>query len=384
MQKFAVHLCLVSGQATPNLTPLLDPAFAPEKVVLAVSTDMKQQATWLEKVIRRKGIRVECLYLQDAYDYYGIADTFCDWLAEHEETAVALNVTGGTKIMAMAAQEMFRETGKPVFYVSAETDQVILLGNREASGTLPAKVRLRDYLEAHGYTVDGQIAKPDINRDQRELTQELVLNIRDHAEPLGKLNALAQAARSSLNVTLDDQQADSLSLRTLIDLFADKALLRRAVRARKTVLTFPDEAARQFVNGGWLESHVYATLADLAPQLPMSDYAVNLKVIARDGQTRNELDAAFLHRNTLHLIECKTANLGLLTNRGESKGMDAVNKLETQLKFGGLRTHGMLIDYRGSLTEADRKRAAIAGIHVVSGDALLRLKDEIRKWTHAA
>ncbi|WP_295437483.1 hypothetical protein [uncultured Thiodictyon sp.] len=38
------HLCLVSAQPTPNLTPLLDPGLAPRRVILLVSPDMSRRA----------------------------------------------------------------------------------------------------------------------------------------------------------------------------------------------------------------------------------------------------------------------------------------------------------------------------------------------------
>jgi hypothetical protein len=35
---------------------------------------------------------------------------------------------------------------------------------------------------------------------------------------------------------------------------------------------------------------------------------------------KNEIDVAFLYRNTLHLIECKTANLAQVGNGEDNKG----------------------------------------------------------------
>ena len=47
-----IHLCLVSAQATPNLTPALDPAIRPRRVILLVSPDMRRRADWLERPFR--------------------------------------------------------------------------------------------------------------------------------------------------------------------------------------------------------------------------------------------------------------------------------------------------------------------------------------------
>ena len=57
--------------------------------------------------------------------------------------------------------------------------------------------------------------------------------------------------------------------------------------------------------------------------------------------------------------------------------------MESLLKLGGLRTRGMVVDYRGQLSqsEANRKRAEEAGIAIVSGPQLKDLKGAIsRLW----
>lgn len=378
MQKFDTHLCLVSAQTIPNLIPLLAPDSAPKTVVLAVTQAMQQQADWLESVIKRKGIQVERLNIPDAYDYHGIEEIFLNWLGEHEQCDVALNVTGGTKLMAMAAQDVFRAEGKTVFYVNVETDDVILLGNRESGGRLPSKIKLRDYLESYGYQIEGKIEKPNLTAEQKQLGEALITGIKNYAAPLGSLNYLAGQAKKTktLRVRLDARQSNDYSLRKLIEQFANQL----AFNETTAELTFNNESARQFVNGGWLENHVYNALSDLAPTLGVHDYALNLKVLAPDGKTRNEIDVAFLYRNALYLIECKAANLGASSKADDTNGTDAVYKLDTLHKLGGLRTHTMLIDYLGKLNAADKQRAKNARIDTISGTDLLGLKEKIRVW----
>ncbi len=47
------HLCLVSAQATPTLTPVLNPAVAPRRIILLVCPDMAARAHWLENEAER-------------------------------------------------------------------------------------------------------------------------------------------------------------------------------------------------------------------------------------------------------------------------------------------------------------------------------------------
>lgn len=376
---FVTHVCLVSAQATPNLTPALDEQLKPRRMVLVTSPDMRRQSDALAAVVKRKNIAVERLDIADAYDYAGIEDALLGWLSAHDSDNVALNVTGGTKLMAMAAQAVFGGNGKPIFYVNAETDEVLFLGRRDLVHRLDARVKLRDYLEAHNYRLTASPTRPEIRAELRDLTDRLIDRVESAGAALGQINWLAQEAKNSLrSPPLDERQRDSIALHEVIDLFADARVLK-SVEGR---LVFADEAARVFANGGWLEFHVHRVLSDLAPQEKITDHALNLEVVAPDGKTRNELDAAFLHGNRLHIVESKASNLAAAGASGDDKATEAIYKLETLLKLGGLRTRAMLIDYRGKLTAADKARAAASRIRVVSGAQLKQLKGELRNWIH--
>lgn len=379
-KRFATHVCLVSAQATPNLTPALDESFAPQRVVLVVSPDMVGRAEALSGVLRRRGIKVERLDIADAYDFFAIEETLLDWLAENSANDVALNVTGGTKVMAMAAQEVFRGDQKPVFYVNIADDSVLFIGAPEKTLNLASRVKLRDFLETYGYTLPNKPERPPISAKERDLVEKLVYDVASIGGGLGQINWLAQSALKSglaspRSEEMDARQLDSKQLDEVIERFADAGFLTREGNR----LIFADEAARSFVNGAWLELHVYRTLSDLKTSLNLADWAINLEVMAPDGRTKNELDAAFLCRNRLHLIECKSANLAQGGANG-SKGADALYKLDTLQKIGGIATRAMLIDYRGSLSKADAERAKSSGIEVVCGGELRRLRERLMTW----
>lgn len=379
MTKFTTHLCLVSAQATPNLIPVMDADIAPERVVLAVSADMQKRGAWLKEVIRRHGVRVEVLEVPDAFDFQSCWEVFSNWLVEQDEEAIALNVTGGTKVMAMAAQDVFREANKPVFYVNIADDTLLRLDRGAKPVTLPSRVKLREFLESHGYRVEGDIERPAISAVQRDFMARLAYQSERFGSALGTLNWLSQEAKGSLVTS-------SLSARDLQNPIFDElsGMFCEAgwCELRGNQLVFPNEAARQFVNGGWLERLVFQALSDLSSELGFADYAIGLKVIAPDGNTRNELDGAFLYRNTLHLIECKTANL-YKSNEGDksrSKGTDALYKLDGLRDMGGLRSKALLVDYRGTLNDADKRRAAQMRLQVISGTQLRDLSGALKAW----
>jgi hypothetical protein len=381
MPNFDTHVCLVSQQATPNLLPVLDDTWRPRRVVLATSPAMQAAAASLQAVIKRKspGIETELLALPDAYDYDVLFEAFMNFLDAQGEREVALNVTGGTKLMAVAAQEVFRDSSKPVIYVDVQTDEVILVGRAGRSKPLQARLKVRDLLESHGYAVE-QLEHPQVTGAQRDLCARVIDHVGSAGTALGQLNLLAAQARNyrQLSVHMNASQLDSRTLGTMLGLFEDAGQLR----CEGDILKFADEAARSFVNGGWLELHAYGVLQGLRGKDPrISDVVMNVVVTHPDGKTRNEADIAFLYRNTLYLIECKTANLAHDGAGGDDKATEAIYKMETMLKLGGLRTRGMIVDYRGTLSahKANLDRARNAGIEVISGTQLRDLKGAIRR-----
>lgn len=376
MLKFDTHLCLVSKQAAPNLIPAMDTETKPRRVVLATSPEMQQHSKWLGAVMHRHGIEVDTLEIPDAYNFSSCWEVLSDWIGLQKD-GVALNVTGGTKVMAMAAQDVFREAGNPVFYVNVENDSVLRLDRGEAPHVLPTKIKLKEYLESHGYLVANKVQRPDVLSDERDFLNRLAYESEHLSRAFGRLNFLAQQAKGTLTATLDANDRDNSKLGQLIGMFSDTGRLK----VEGGNLLFLHDENRKFVNGGWLEHLVYQSVAQLSHKLGLSDYAVGLEVIFPDGKTRNELDVAILHRNTLHLIECKTANFFAPNGRTEeTSGTDALYKLDALRDMGGVRTKALLIDYRGSLSDADKRRAAAMRLNILTGSQLRDISGALKGW----
>ncbi len=381
-ERAQVHVCLISAQATPNLTPVLDPALKPGRVVMLVSPDMSARAKWLEDVLRPLGIVVEKIDVPDPWDISKVSDQLMEWLgAQPGDPPVALNVTGGTKPMAMAAQQVFAMDGKPVFYVHQERDEILWLTPRRPPTPLKGKLKLEPYLHAHGWKVIERPALPALSSSLRELTGELVLQCGSLERALGVMNWYAQQCEGKPDraVKLEEGDERNPGFMALIDKFARFGACRR----QGNRLIFDDERARFFCNGGWLEQHVVDAVNTLRKRAGIQDLAAGLRVRALDNRLTgsagsNELDVVFIARNRLHIIECKTRSF-----RDRNGAADAVYKLDALTALGGLNTRGLLVSYR-QLSDGDRQRAKDLRIRTVVGGAISRLPDELMRWIENA
>jgi len=123
--RIKTQLVLISEQAVPNIAPILDERFKPEQVIMLVSEDMLEQSEFLEKIYKPRGIKVSRWKIKDPWDVEHIRNRIEDLLLENEYESIALNTTGGTKPMSIAAYEVFRENNLDIFYIHPEQARLI-------------------------------------------------------------------------------------------------------------------------------------------------------------------------------------------------------------------------------------------------------------------
>ena len=372
------QLMLVSEQAAPNLLAALDPNMKPHEAVLLVSEKMSRRAEAMAVVLQEAGVKVSRVSLADEHDPTALENALMDVASERDGQAITINVTGGTKLMALAAQSVGQAAGWPAFYVDVDTDQVIWLDKARPVQALSQQLRINHYLRGYGFTLSQGIERPQINKAFQNLLGTLVLNVGSLEQPIGQLNWIGQQAedRSSLSVKLSPQQMDSRSLDALLRNFEQAGVLR----VQGDTLTFASPDARFFAKGGWLEHHVYQTVCQITGDLAIRDKAANLVVLDSIG-TKSEIDVAFMARNRLFAIECKTARM----DKPEApKANDTLHKLSDNCRrIGGLGTRGMLATYR-PLRDSELKLAKALNIDVVAGHALARLDERLKQWVRPA
>lgn len=379
MAHFKTHYCMVSGQAAPNLLPLLDEVMKPDKVVLLVTPQMRANAQWLEQVIRPRGIKVVQQPLDLVDDFSVMQEQLMSVIEQEPAEEIALNATGGTKWMAIAAQEVFRMNGSAVFYVKVEDDKVLFLDSDRPAHTLSQRIDLKSYIQSYGYDFRDKGQVTGLPQNLRELCQQMILNVNEWQGAIGNLNLLASEAQSknSLRIKAAEipKHPDS-HLDTLLDACHQAGVIREGSSRGQVVFT--DEDARTWANGGWLEDYVNAQLNALKGEGVIQDSPrLNLHIHRQGETSHNEVDVCFMARNRLHLIECKTKRMS--GKKTEGVATETVYKLDSISDLGGLGTKSMLVSYR-KLTSADEKRAKDLRIRVVQGGQLLNLKSLLRDW----
>lgn len=373
MIQAATQIMLVSDQAAPNLLAALDPELKPREAVLIVSDKMRKRADALEGVLNQAGVKTARIALEDEHDFGKLEQALLEVASAREAQSIALNLTGGTKLMALAAQSVARAANWSFFYVDLDTDEVIWLNQPVRRHPLNQQLRLTHYLGGYGFTVEKSPATPQ-SMQRTDLFGQLILQAGRAGDALGQINWLAQQAqdKQTLHIALSTAQQDSRSLAHMLEAFADAKVL--TVDGPK--LSFASAADRDYAKGGWLESYVSWRVGKVSGALGLRDQAANLVVIDAEG-TKNELDLAFMARNRLFVIECKTARMD---QARAPKANDTLFKLsEVCRRVGGLGTRAMLVSYR-PLADAEKNLARALRVEVVCAGELAQLEDRLRTW----
>lgn len=343
-----------------------------------------QWTQWSAGVLRSAGISVTEWPVTDTTDIRHMQDRVVDFLAHHEQDSIALNVSGGTRLMSLAAYEAFRALDRPVFYVDATIDRMLWLHPADwCPHELADRIRLPAFLQAHGIAVCDR-SPHGVPESRRRLSQHLVDNVEDYFRPLTYVNWAAHTATENLRSAVLDIRPNLVPLLTR---FAEEGLFQ----LEGDRLYFPDEAARAYVNGGWIEEHLYARCLDLKrelannPKKNIHDVAHGLTVerVGSEGATRNELDVAFLCNNRLHIIECKTRRYPDAAP-GSGPAAEALYKLDSLADLlGGLHAHAMLVSYQ-PFAPQDLTRAQDLGIRICMGKQIQDIDRLLREWVGAS
>jgi hypothetical protein len=291
--------------------------------------------------------------------------------------SITLNVTGGTKIMALAAFEVFREMKKPIIYVDTQNKEIQKLSPQSAKLKFTGLIKVEPYLAAHGQNIMNESTNGEIIRQHRPFVMKLVSEIDRLERAVSIMNKYCAPLRNvktfPLEIEIAQDDLSQTAFKGLLTLFHNHGVVRK----RNSKLIFSKSADVHFVSGGWLEEYVFNAI------LPLTVTDAKMGVTVEWDQRgpmppRNEYDVLFTCDNQLYIIECKTKRF--MGGDRELNSADPIYKLDS-LKdaAGGLFGKGMLISYR-KLTDDQIKRLQANKLNYCCHSHLKHLGQKIRGW----
>ncbi len=323
-----IHICLVSKQPLANLIPLKVEALKPEKVILLVSKDMQREAQQLQELLHEWQIKEEVRSIEP-YDLEKAEEVILDALTSfRKEDDITLNITGGTKLMSLAAYGIFRgEEGRSILYVDTQDSCIKVLQPKAEDIPFGKSLNVRSYLKAYGQEVVND-QKP--KKQRKELLYNLINKVRDFKDSFPTLNYHASKARKGetfpYNVDIEKPEKMDALLRMLAE--------SGEIGWDGEQISFPSPESARFCSGGWLEEYCAFLVKECFKE---ADCKLGLEVRhTKQGrkEIKNEYDVVFTLKNRLFLIECKT-QLPEQKNQQNKDDMEMIYKLDSLKEAAG-------------------------------------------------
>lgn len=305
-------VALVSEQTIPNVQFLKWFYTKEQKTVdvLFVSTNqmekvkkaecIKEAVNFEAKIINKSSvIEVNANSLHDTQSKLKSA------LNKIENTRIVFNITGGTKLMSIAAYELAKEMEScEIFYQPIKSDLQQLFPNYEKF-PVNETVSLKETFIANGieYSMSNDCVKNyDFNKDVYErliepnrdiLTSIVCLQSQQWIKDLYKKNGVLDFTKIDDNDYLKNKLS-KLNTANVCRLLSDFDFDPKSISAKEIF----------YLAGGWYEEYVYQKILETY-NIEKKNIALNVSI--KTGNDLNELDVVFVDRNNvLRIIECKS------------------------------------------------------------------------------
>lgn len=378
------HISLLDEQHTNTLTPLLDPAIPSTRAVFLITNDQKTFIENLKALLHPRKIQVSYHLLSQNLKTSAIIDEiteiFTHELDKNEDEQVVFNATCGNRRRALIAYDIARTLEIESYIIEPDLDALYWLYPEEKPNSeLADKLKLKDYFSVHNVCVGEVTNTRGVHPKVRELGKKWTNSVGRYAKAMGMLNYLASSADNIELVSepMNNSMMGNSALQDLIDELEGIDFVERSGKS----LIFPDEQARFFANGGWLEVYVFGTIIKLKKELPrLQDCAQGMEVIRNVGasKVKNELDVVCLKNNKLHVIECKTKKFL------SGEGNEVIYKLDSISDLlGGSYSRALFVSYK-KIRLSEDVRAKELDITFMGPEQLPELENHIRCWLRQA
>ena len=290
----------------------------------------------------------------------------------HPDARFQLNMTGGTKVMAVAALTVFgSQPDCEVVYLDTHAGQIEYLQPAHRA-PLPTSERLdlRPFMKLHGFNVE-TIASEDPAWCERVTQRSTLTNqIAKTAfapsgnQTIGIMNRAGIQCGNNLSTFSLSKPARG----TLLEILQKSSRIGLIDWDQKLTFRFINEDAASFFAGGWLEEYLWLKLSahtELNVHCSVKGFwARDENTGSPEGKGYNELDLIVFRGHRFYVIECKTGVLDKTT----TQVTEVLAKLAQLAKAsGGSLAEALLVSYR-PIREGDKARAVEMGVRVYDAE----------------
>ena len=333
----SILVSLVSEQTIPNILGIYH--FKPDELLFITTDEMekKGKVDTIIKTLRKLNLD----YKDKSHNLIVEEDSILDchrkidqWIEGREDSEFVVNLTGGTKIMSIAAYEYFKDFSSKMIYVPIPKNEFITPFPKKSPGKtteLTLRLNVVQYLIAYGLDVINE-AKLEGYQEEAKKRKDLSMWIVKNYENLKNLLVWLSG---NLRVHRDDKEFSlvgkfSGANKVEIEIMKKLRFSQDSISVSKRL----NRSEIRYWTGGWLEEFCFNGVSDLVGK-GIDDVVINLKL--KKEQNENEFDVMFTKDNALYFVECKSLD------QEKDKETDILYKIGALQKEFGLRIESFLV-----------------------------------------
>ncbi len=239
---------------------------------------------------------------------------------------IIVNLTGGTKVMTLAAEDYFKQLGAEIYYITGLNNEFIKVfpGRQKEIKVFTHTITLNEYLEAHGFSS----SYSELSGISIEYTNKLYQKyIKD-----GFYNYY-----DALSILRKNRTKGIKNLSKLNEQLAPFLKYIEYTPQNENTLSYTEV---RYLTGDWFEEYIGLNLKKL---LGLNEESLQIGVVLNKEQSQfkknsvnslignddlvrgdepdNEIDIMFTHKNKFYTIECKTSIINFIdSGKKDEKG----------------------------------------------------------------
>lgn len=292
---------IISEQTIPNYLFIKEKFLPGDELMFIASQKMAERITWIKDVLKYNLCEsVDIVFERngDEEDWSEITHQIASRLTEKKHYVV--NLTGGTKFMALAVQNVFSHYNSNFFYIPYPKNNIIWANELNQTVTsIERRVTVEEYTNLYNTHLRCQ-HQPHIDKGYTAEFFERFISSGKNAQALSpedfKLLNLLRSYRNDKKLIVKDVEKIAKD---------EKHPVIEGLSDFLTKISYPYESGElskedvQYLTGGWFEEYVYHLIKE---RLNPTDIVLGPKT----ANTNNDLDVVFTIGNKLFVIECKT------------------------------------------------------------------------------
>lgn len=275
----------------------------------------------------------------------------------NREDKFLVNLTAGTKIMAIGVYDFFKNLNSEIIYIPIGKSHYYRLypGAKTSGEPIKYRIGVKDYLTGYGISIKNPKKIHQITYSITDTRSFFDFYINQDNDSLMALNDL-RGFRGKKKLMLSDvgKRLRMLLCECPIRKFKETQELRKY--------------EMKYLTGDWFEEYVYLLLKEY---LSLDDDAIALGVQIERENVNNEIDIMFTRENRLYVIECKTSIYD--SNQEKNILNDTLYKLSALKKDFGLfvKPYLFTLSQEGDkINRSHTDRSDLFGITMVDSEVI--------------